>query len=104
MNDKFLKFLGLCRKANKLALGSDMVIDSMKKNKSLLVLITKDFSTNSLKKVESLALSKNITLVKINYNMNDIQLALGKKCGAVSINDFGFANQLKKLLDFMEEF
>lgn len=104
MNNKFLNFLGLCRKANKLSLGFDMVIDSINKKKSSLILVAKDFSTNSLKKVENLAFVNNITLIKINYDMSDIQLAVGKKCGVVSINDFGFAKQIKKLLDFKEEF
>lgn len=104
MNDKFLNFLGLCKKAGKLTLGSDMVIDSIKKNKSIIIFVTKDFSTTSFKKVENINLKHKVDILKINYTMSDIQFALGKKCGIISINDSGFANKFKKLLTFKEDF
>ena len=104
MNNKFLNFLGLCKKAGKLTLGTDTTIDSIKKNKSIIIFVTKDFSTTSLKKVENVNLKNKVEVLKLNCSMTDIQFALGKKCGVISINDSSFANKLKKLLTFKEDF
>lgn len=104
MNNKFLNLLGLCKKAKKLSLGLDMTIDSIMKKKSVAIFITSDLSTNSLKKVENVAFENKITIIKIPYSMIDIQSALSKKCGIISINDTGFANSFKKLLDYKEDF
>lgn len=104
MNNKFLNFLGLCQKAGKLSLGADMALDAINKKKSALIMVSSDFSTTSLKKVEKSALKNNIELVKMPYSMSKIEFILNKKYGVISVNDSGFANNFKKLLIFKEDF
>ena len=70
MNDKFLNFLGICKKAGKLTAGADAVIDAVKKNKSKIVFFTADFSINSLKKVEEVALKSNVKTIKLFFFFN----------------------------------
>ena len=52
MNDRLLSLLGLCRRAGKIVIGADPVIDSVLNGKSYVVLMAKDFSHNSKKSVE----------------------------------------------------
>ena len=51
MNDKLLSFLGLCRRAGKLVIGAEVTAESLKTERSSLVIYAEDFSRSSLKKV-----------------------------------------------------
>ena len=96
--NKLLNFLGLCKKAGKLSLGFDAVVKSMEEKKSSLVLITKDFGINSLKKSQKKAELFSVKFLVINQTMDDIYKTLGKRCGIISINDIDFSNGIKRLV------
>ena len=51
MNNKFLFMLGLCRKAGKLIIGTDLVTKSLPSKKTYLVIYTCDASGNTEKKI-----------------------------------------------------
>lgn len=95
--NKTLNFLGLCKKAGKLSLGFDAVVKSMEEKKSSLVLVTKDFGPNSLKKAQKKAELFSVEVLKLHETMDDIHTTLGKRCGIISINDIEFSNGVKKL-------
>ena len=44
MNNKLLSFLGLCRRAGKMTIGNDAVIEEINNGKSCLVLLAGDAS------------------------------------------------------------
>lgn len=95
--NKVLNFLGLCKKAGKLSLGFDAVVQSMEDKKSSLVLVTKDYGVNSLKKARKKAGLFSVEILDLNETMDDIYISLGKRCGIISINDIKFSDGIKSL-------
>ncbi len=101
MNEKIFPLLGFARKANKLSLGHDAAISAVVKNSAKLCILCADAS-DRLKKEFAHACSfdnKNIEIALLDCSMTDISKAVGSKCAVLSVNDEGFANAIKKLLD-----
>ncbi len=94
MTDRLLSLLGLCRRAGKLILGADPVVESINKHKSSVVFYANDFSHNSIKPVLEAAHKNNVKAFEINRSKEQLSLALGKICGVVSVEDKGFADKL----------
>jgi ribosomal protein L7Ae-like RNA K-turn-binding protein len=96
---KWENLLGLAVRAGKVISGEEMVVKSIQKQNAKIVLLSKDASENTKKKVTDKCLYYNIDLVWI-----DDRLVLGKAIGkeqrvVVAVNDQGFSKRLKELLD-----
>ena len=98
MNDRLLSLLGLCRRAGKIVIGADPVIDSVLKGKSHLVLMAKDFSKNSKKSIVSACNDSNLKTEVIARTKEELGFALGKYCAVVSITDKGFSDKIQELI------
>ncbi len=98
MQDRFLSLLGLCRRAGKLTIGNDPVLDSISKKKAELVIIAGDCSKNTSKGVLIHAHKHNVQTVITPYSKDDISFALGKYCAVLSIEDKGFAKKAYTLI------
>lgn len=98
MNDKILSLLGLCRRAGKVTIGNDAVIDMVIKQKAKLVILAKDLSENTAKKILINSHRYNVKTLTLNRTKNELSAALGKFCAVISINEIGFANKLKELI------
>lgn len=96
MNDKLLNFLGLCRRAGKIKIGCDTVIESMEKGDARLVLSASDISENTKKKIISAANGTEYEILK--YSKDELSFALGKTCAVLSVEDDGFANKIRELI------
>ncbi len=96
MNDKFLNFLGLCRRAGKMKIGCDTVIESVELGNAKLVLMASDISENTKKKVIS-ALS-GVTYYILDYSKDELSFSLGKTCAVLSVEDEGFVKKLSELI------
>ena len=92
-----LSFLGLCRRAGKMALGSDIVVDSIVNGESVLVLIASDISPNTEKQITRNAQQYNVKLIKLKENKEEVSHAVGKFSAVISINDMGFAKKIIQL-------
>ena len=99
MNDKLNSILGLARKANKLSLGYDPVLEVIEKKIAKLVIFSSDASSKTVDNIKRKAKSNNIYTVNIKYDMNFINSALGKKCAVISVNDEGFSKKIKSLIE-----
>ncbi len=100
MNNKFLFMLGLCRKAGKIIIGTDLVTKSLPSKKAYLVIYTSDASFNTEKKITDKCKYYNTECIKAPFDSGEISSAIGKD-GAVcvlGITDLNFAGQLKSLL------
>lgn len=95
MNDKLLNFLGLCRRAGKMKIGCDTVIESVENSNAKLVLLAADISENTKKKIISAA--KGTEYVILKHSKDELSFALGKTCAVLSVEDEGFAKKLKEL-------
>lgn len=98
MNDKFLSLLGLCRAASKISIGCDPVIESVAKKEAVLVLFAGDASENTKKTVLNSIADSGVRTISLDYDKENISVALGKLCAVASINDKGFAKKLVELL------
>ncbi|MDR3178895.1 MAG: ribosomal L7Ae/L30e/S12e/Gadd45 family protein [Oscillospiraceae bacterium] len=98
LNDGFLSFLGLAKKAGKLYLGFSSAVSCIKYGFAKLVLVTNDLSKNTFKKVSFLADQNNICIKKVKISMVCVEKALGKKSGIIILTDQGFSN---RILDFL---
>lgn len=100
INNNLNGFLGLCRKANKMAIGHDAAVTSIKQRKSYLALTCCDASERLKKEIadECSFNGRNIKYVDAPFTMSELALAIGKKAGVISIDEEGFANKLYSIV------
>lgn len=99
--EKALSLLGLARRAGKLSLGHDAAIGSVVRNNAKLCLVASDASER-LKKEFSHACSyggKNICLIEIKADMLTLSKAVGSKAAVMTVDDEGFGNKIRSLLE-----
>lgn len=97
MNDRLLSLLGLCRRAGKITIGCDPVIDSVKNKEASLVIFARNISDNTRKTVLNAVAQSGVRVIKLDYDKEDISVSLGRLCAVASINDEGFAKKLLSL-------
>ncbi|MBY6036052.1 YlxQ family RNA-binding protein [Fictibacillus nanhaiensis] len=92
-------FLGIAARAGKVISGEGLVVKSIQKQNAKIVLLSKDASENTKKKVTDKCLFYNIDYVWIE-DRNILGKAIGKEQRVVvAVNDQGFSKRLKELLD-----
>ncbi len=99
MKDKQLGMLGLCRKAGKLSVGHDAVIQSIVTSQAKLCLLTADASQRLMNETSHSASfeGKSIPVIVTNLSMEDMYHAVGTKAAVLSVNDEGFAKKIMQL-------
>ena len=100
INDNLNGLLGLCRRANKIAIGHDAAITSIKQRKAFLAITCMDASDRLKKEIadECNFNNRNTKYVEAQFTMSELGLAIGKKAGVISIDDEGFANKLHSII------
>lgn len=98
MNDKLLSLLGLMRRAGKLSLGFDAATDSAKSGESCLILTSADISPKTLKEL-NYKINNKVEILSLSCNQDEIGRAIGKNVRIISINDKGFAQKAKLLME-----
>lgn len=99
MNNKLLSFLGLCRRAGKMTIGNDAVIEEINNGESCLVLLAVDASQRTAKEVALVAENNNVEIRTLSCSKQQLSQALGKLTAVISIHDAGFAKKLMQLAD-----
>ncbi|MBQ6569233.1 MAG: ribosomal L7Ae/L30e/S12e/Gadd45 family protein [Clostridia bacterium] len=102
MNDALLSLLGLMRKAGKITMGFDAVIESANKGESLLILTASDVAQRTARQL-AFEIKPDVKIKSVPYNMLDISRAIGRQVKILSINDEGFAKKALSLIDKIEE-
>lgn len=96
--DKLLSFLGICRRAKRLVIGAEITIESLQKGTACLVLYASDVSRNSLKKVLAAAQTSGADALDCHRTKEQLSLALGRLSGVLAIEDRGFADKLRMMI------
>lgn len=93
-------FLGLCRRANKMTVGHDAVVTSIKSGNSKLCIICSDASGRLKKEIseECGFNGRSIKFVDAPFTMSELSFAIGKKVGVISVDEEGFANKLYSMI------
>lgn len=99
MNNKLLSFLGLCRRAGKMTIGNDAVIEEINNGKSCLVLLAGDASQRTAREAALKAEKNNVEIRTLSCSKQQLSQALGRLTAVISIHDAGFAKKLMQLAD-----
>ncbi|WP_193708337.1 L7Ae/L30e/S12e/Gadd45 family ribosomal protein [Alkalibaculum sporogenes] len=95
--DKFLKFLGLCKKSGKLISGDYSVEKSIFNNRTKLLIIAEDSSADKVQKYTQLSSSYNIELITC-LSKEELGCAIGRNvCAIIGITDINQKNKLLSL-------
>ena len=98
MNNKLLSLLGLMRRAGKLSLGFDAAAESVEAGNSCLILTTADISPKTLKEL-NYKINNKTDIIALGCHQDDMQRAIGKAVKIISINDKGFAQKARLLME-----
>lgn len=99
MQDKFLSFLGMCRKAGKLNWGHDTCLESIMKDRAKVCLLASDASDRLKREFQKAAAydGRELPIFETEYSMQDIKNATGLKAGVLTTEDEGFAKKIAEL-------
>lgn len=100
MNDRVLSLLGLMRRASAIDFKEDDCRKSVASKKSFLLLCAADASAVLKEKMSALAVENKVPFLKLEYTKEQLSAAIGSGlCAYISVNDKGFADSLKNLLE-----
>ena len=97
---KFLHAVGLCKKAGRGILGTEMVCEALRKQKNVfLVICPSDVSENTRKKLTDKSAFYGVPLIEFPISGAELAHAVGKGnfCAAFAVLDRGFATLLEDL-------
>ncbi|MDP4087800.1 MAG: ribosomal L7Ae/L30e/S12e/Gadd45 family protein [Bacillota bacterium] len=78
MKDSFLQFLGLCKRAGKLAEGYNKCEEFLKFKKAFLCIMSTELSSNSYEKFVRLCENNNIPVIHA-YNKEELGSVIGRE-------------------------
>lgn len=97
-NDKWKSLLGLCNRAGKCISGEELVVREVRRNKAYLVLLSKDASKNTQKKLTDKCNTYSVPICYVE-DRESLGHAIGKEARVVvAIMEKGFANKIQQLL------
>lgn len=97
--NKIYSFIGLAKKAGAIATGEGLTELAIKRRKANLVIVTKDASANTRKKIETVLYESNIPILDFGHK-EKLGHMLGKKFfSVIAITDRGFAERIKELIE-----
>lgn len=101
MKNKFLRFMGLIKRAGRLLEGYNICEEKMKKNKVYFIVMCHDISENTWNKFLNYSNKYKVPIAKLPYSKEE----LGNAIGAKEIKIIGVAdkNMGKKLYDLWQE-
>ncbi|MBS4217710.1 YlxQ family RNA-binding protein [Bacillus sp. FJAT-49711] len=97
--EKWMSLLGLANRARKIISGEELVVKEIKNGRAKLVLISKDASSNTSKKIQD-----KCTYYDVPFRFVESREKLGHAIGkdervVVAILEDGFAKKLTSMLD-----
>lgn len=99
MDKSFYSFLGLAAKAGKVKTGEEVVLQHIRNHTVFLVLLAKDASKNTMKKIRDKSSYYHVPCLIVGERQM-LGAAIGKKSRVVvGITDKGFAERLISMLD-----
>lgn len=99
MQDKFLQFLGLSKKAKKLIEGYNKCEEFIKKGNIKLLILSQDVSENTKDKFEKLSINYNVPIRQC-YLKEELGYALGREeISVLGVTDENFCKKLIELLN-----
>ena len=96
--DRFLRMLGLARRAGRVAIGTPLSLQALHKGRARLLIVCEEASEQTKKKMRTQAEYYRIPLIVLKLPQQEFSHLLGKQAPVVSVavTDDGFATELLK--------
>ena len=96
--DRFLRMLGLARRAGKVVFGTPLSLQALHKGHARLLIVCEEASAQTKKKMHTQAVFYRIPLIVLSMPQEEFSHLLGKQAPVVSVavTDDGFATELLK--------
>lgn len=96
---RLLGAVGLATRARKCIVGTELCVETMRKDKGCLLIVASGISDNTRKKLVKTAVFHKIPYTETEVDKGSLACAVGKKAdvAAVLLTDSGFAEIIKKL-------
>ncbi len=85
MNKRLISTVGLCRRAGKTVIGSDLVVKAVRGGECKIVLLASDASENTKKRITDKCATYKTRLVPIPLTAEELGLAVGKSNGVATV-------------------
>lgn len=97
-SDRFLRMLGLARRAGKVVLGTPLSLQALHKGRARLLIVCEEASAQTKKKMHTQAAFYRVPLIVLPLPTAEFSHLLGKQAPVVSVavTDDGFAAELLK--------
>ena len=99
MQNKFSGILGLAMRAGKVRSGEFASAKSLKSGKSKLILVSEDASENTKKKFRDQCRHRGVPIYEVGTKRELGHWIGREERSSVSIEDAGFSEQMKRILD-----
>lgn len=97
MEDKFLQFLGIARRARALIAGEYPCLSAIRAGKGLLLIVAQDTSANTADRLQAAA-TKRLVPQLVMYTKDQLGQAIGQsQRAAILVTDHNFARKLEEL-------
>lgn len=97
MNDKFLQFLSLAKKAGNLVEGYNKCEDAVKRNKIKLIILSEDAAQNTINKFSSYCIRYKVPIIK-SSSKEILGTTLGRlEIKIIGVTDEKMSNKLREL-------
>ena len=93
MTDKASNYLGIMRKAGKLAIGEVDSGSAVRSGKTAVLCLAQDASDNARRRAEGFVYGRNTPLIRLPYEKETLSRLLGKPgCSMIAVLDPGLAS------------
>ena len=92
--NRIVQDLSLCKRANKIVMGFDVVKQSLDNGSAYILLVAKDLSAKSLKEVNFLSDKYDVKCIGVDITLDELWYILGKRVGVLSITDEGLSKKI----------
>lgn len=100
--NRALGLIGICKKANKIVQGFDIVAESAQNGELAAIYLTKDISPKTKKEMLFACEDINVPIVCLSITMDELGQILGRRVGVIGITDSGLAKKLTSFGDLMQ--
>lgn len=96
---KLTGLLGICRKAGKMAMGFDPMLEALSSGKASGILTARDISPKTYKEVCFHCQKKQIPVCTLPMTQEEIEFVLGRRAAVIAILDKGFSDRMQTLCE-----
>lgn len=96
---KLMGIISICRKAGKLVMGFDPMLEALTGGKAAGVLTAADISPKTYKEVCFHCQKKGITVCSVPVTQEELAMILCRRAAVITILDKGFFNRMQELCE-----